>query len=190
MQPEAKGLDAEPDPFPPDDDEPGDAPEFAEKTVEISLSRLDRVSGQNVRFAQGLAKAVDGQNVDALQSATLLLTGDSVQMMQGGALVIHSDEAQIVQSKSLAAVASRLHLEQGAGKWLFAREANLRQSGVMVMVANTLRLSNSRAGIVLARRIEGEVHCLVSQRAAVGFGAAFGALLGLFLVIRRLVGTR
>jgi hypothetical protein len=133
-----------------------------------------------------------------------LVQGDNIEIKQGAALAVMANEARIEKGGSLITVARDLEVQMGASQWLLAGEAHLEQSGSGIVITREIEAPDAKIGVVisgevagnlqvgvlLANHVDGNVQALVDTRTAIRFGAAFGAVLGFFLLLRRLIGGR
>lgn len=133
-----------------------------------------------------------------------LVRAERVEINQGGALVVVAGDARAEKSASVIAVARNLSVRQGGSQWLLAGEARLEQSGSGIMISPRVEAPNARVGmmvagdvhgnlqvgVLLSRNVEGNVQALMDAAAATRFGIAFGAVLGVALLLRRLLGGR
>jgi len=133
-----------------------------------------------------------------------LVQANNVEVSMGAALAIVANEARVERAGSVVTVARDLSLHQGGSQWLLAGEARLERSGSGIIISRQVDAPNARIGVVaggnvegnmqvgilLANRVEGNVQALMDTKSAVRFGAAFGAVFGMALLLRRLLGRR
>jgi len=131
----------------------------------------------------------------------LVVQGQQVSISKGAAVAVLSHEATIETGASLVAVARELSVDKGGAQWLLASRASMQQSGTGIMISQQVDAPDARAavlvcgrvtgnprvGILIAGRVEGEVHAVMGSEAALRFGAALGAVLGLAMIFRRLM---
>ncbi|GEM_PF-3627080 len=133
-----------------------------------------------------------------------VIQAGTVEVSRGATLAIIANEARVQQAASIITIAEELSLKQGGSQWLIAGEAELEQSGAGIVIAREVEAPNARigaiiggevegnlqVGILLAGRVEGDVQALMDTPTAIRFGAAFGAVVGFFLLLRRFIGGR
>ncbi len=137
-------------------------------------------------------------------NAVLVAQGDRVEISKGVAGLTVADEATVEAAASLVTVARSLRVQKGGSQWLVAGDARLEQSGAGIVLARNVNAPDAKVGVMvggstqgnmdvgvlLAGRVEGNVQALVDTAAALRFGAAFGGVLGVFLLLSRLIGRR
>jgi hypothetical protein len=80
-----------------------------------------------------------------------------------------------------AAMGGHVTVGQGMAGTVLAQDANVDQSFVRTLVARDVTVNRpSLIVFMIAQRVSGEIRVLLDWRGAIAFGAAFGALAGLF----------
>ena len=119
-----------------------------------------------------------------------LLQADSVEISGGGALAVLASEARLEKGFSLITAARDLSVEKAGSQWLLAGDAHLDQSGAGIVIARHVEASDARVAVLIAGRVDGNVQTLLDTDSAIRFGAAFGAVLGFALLLRRILTGR
>lgn len=118
--------------------------------LELRLGALGRADADTVNVSLGAIGGVRSGSVDARQSVI------------GGVL------------------ADRVRVDQGVARTVLARDVQLSQSFARAVVAGTVRVERAAGiGLLVARRVEGNVRVLLDWRGAAAFGVAFGFVVGL-----------
>jgi hypothetical protein len=106
--------------------------------------------------------------------------GSSIDVRQGAVGAARAGSVSVDQSAVGAALTGELEASQSAVRAVFARTAKIEQSFVRTLVANEVRVERATGvGILLARRVVGDVRVLLDWRGALAFGAAAGFVMGL-----------
>lgn len=119
--------------------------------------------------------------------AALMVQAENVAINKGGAMAIVANEANVTMGGSWLTVAQELNVDRGGSQWLIAADARLHQAGAGIVVARNADLTDARVGVLLAATVNGDVQTMLDRDAAVRFGAAFGLVLGIALIVRRLI---
>jgi hypothetical protein len=127
----------------------------------------DEVIADVVNISQGGAGRIEGGTIRIDQGGAQTITGQSVEVTQGGAVVVSAETAT---------------LNNSAVAFLIAEEAKVVESIPLVAVTNQLSAENSRIGVLLAGRIDGEPEIGIDLRMAAAIGA--GAAIALFILRR------
>jgi len=137
-------------------------------------------------------------------SLSALVQADHVEVSKGGILVSVAGESTIDRGASLVSVARNLSVERGGSQWLVAGEARLERSGAGIVLSRHVEApdakvavliggevhGNVQVGVLLAGKVEGNVQTIVDTPTAMRFGAVFGAVLSVGLILYRLLGRR
>jgi hypothetical protein len=96
---------------------------------------------------------------------------------QGGIGFARAERVSVELGGIGAAFAGEASVTQGAVTTLVAREVRIGQSFVRSLVASDVRFDRpSGVGVLLARRVEGDVRVLIDWRGALVIGAIVGLL--------------
>jgi hypothetical protein len=144
-------------------------------------------SGASTPEAESLAATEDfgpGQGVlapvEVHQGAVGSAQGSTVWVHQGAVGAARGDSVKVAQSAIGAALTSDLELRQSVVRSVLARTATVEQSFVRTIVASEVKVDRATGvGILLARRVVGDVKVILDWRGAVAFGAAAGLVMGL-----------
>ncbi len=115
----------------------------------------------------------------------LMVQAENVAINKGGALAIVASEANVTMGGSWLAAAQELNVDRGGSQWLIAGDARIHQGGAGIVVARHADLTDTRVGVLLAGTANGDVQPLLDTAGAMRFGAAFGLVLGVALIISR-----
>jgi hypothetical protein len=105
------------------------------------------------------------------------------QGVVGGA---RADRVTVDQGALGGAIAREVTVSPGVARTLLAQEVHVEQSFVRTLVASEVRTEGPTGiGILIARRVVGDVKVLLDWRGALAFGAAAGVVAGLLGRLRR-----
>ena len=133
---------------------------------------------------------VQAETVHLEQSAARQITADRVTIEGGGAQTIQATQAEISQGGAVSVHAQQLEVQQGAVCFATGDFVNLTDSMVGVVAGSRVAVENSRALLVLARSVDGQVHTVFDRQTALAFGAAAGLVCGLLCFVWGLLARR
>ncbi|HEX9550342.1 MAG TPA: hypothetical protein VF971_04535 [Candidatus Limnocylindrales bacterium] len=123
------------------------------------------VEADAVEVHQGAIGRAEATDIRLTQGAIGLARGDRVSVVMGGVGAALGSEVSVSQAGVGSVLAQRATVDQAVVRTLVAQEVEFRKpSGVLVLIA---------------QRVSGDVRVLLDWRAALAFGAAFGALFAL-----------
>lgn len=162
------------------------------RTVEINQGAADSVQATDVTVRMGGVRDVRGQIVSIRQGAAVIINSERVDVVQGAVGLVRSSEASLGPGTSSGAVlADNVKMEQAAAQLMLAREnVEMQQSAAMIVAGQTVTARNSAALFLVANNVEGDVRVMMDRQAAMSLGAALGAVVGVFVVLRRVLGGR
>jgi hypothetical protein len=103
-----------------------------------------------------------------------------LEVVQGAVGAARADTVTIAQGALGASLTGSVHARRSFVRSLLAREARVEQSFVRTLVAAEVRVERATGvGILIARRVTGDVRVLLDWRGAAALGAAFGLVVGL-----------
>jgi hypothetical protein len=146
----------------------GTAPSFDSPAIAEDGSAIQ---ADHVEVRMGAVGRVDSGQLHVLQGAVGGARADSVSVQQGAIGGVVAGEASVRQGFARSILARSVRVEQSFVRTLVAAEVNLERTTVV--------------GVLLARRVAGDVRVLVDWRGALAFGAAFGLVAGLLRRRRR-----
>ncbi len=163
--------------------EPGDV---QAESVNITQGSAQNVEAQSVIVNQGGIAHVDADEVSVRQGGVGYARAEAIDVTQGGVGLAQAEEVTIMAGGAVAVVGADVTIDAGGAQWVLARNSvDLEQAGVVVAAAPTVNMTNSIAGVILARNVNGNVRVMFDQRAAVVFGIAAGIVMGLILAAKR-----
>lgn len=124
--------------------------------------------------------AIQADHVSVRQAAVGRVDSEHLEVVQGAVGGARAGSVAVQQGALGGALAGDLTVRQSFARSILAREARLEQSFVRMLSAVEVRIERSTfVGVLLARRVVGDVRVLVDWRGALAFGAAFGLVAGL-----------
>ena len=120
-------------------------------------------------------------------NATLVAQADRVEISRGIAGALIASEASFSKGYTSVTVARELSMDKAGSQWMLAGEAHLTQGGVGIVVAREVDATDMKVGVLLAGNVNGNVEAMFDRDSAMRFGAAFGLVLGILLMLRRIV---
>jgi hypothetical protein len=124
--------------------------------------------------------AIVADRVDVRLGAVGRVDSTELSIHQGAVGAARAETISIEQGALGAALAADVSVRQGFARVIVARRVTVEQSFVRSLMAGEVRLERaSGVGILLARRVVGDVRVLVDWRGALAFGAAAGLVAGL-----------
>jgi large exoprotein involved in heme utilization and adhesion len=160
------------------------------ETPDVDVDVLNVQNG-GVRFAkanrvdirQGGINQVEATEVNVRQGGISRLVAKDVAVSQGGIAIARADRVSVEMGGVAIALAGEARVSQSFVRALFARDARIQQGGAWNVLAGRVTFERSSfAGVVIARRVEGNVKTLLDWRGALALGGVIGVVLA---VVRR-----
>ena len=130
--------------------------------------------------------AIEADRIEVRMGAVGRADASDLQVVQGAVGAARATDVSVRQGALGAALAGTVTVRQSVARSILAREARVEQSFVRTVVAAEVHLERATGvGILIARRVSGDVRVLLDWRGAVAFGAAFGFVVGLFRLLGR-----
>lgn len=124
--------------------------------------------------------AILAEHVDVRMGAVGRVDSDRLEVIQGAIGGVRAGSVSVKQGAIGGTLAGEVSIRQSFARSILAREARVEQSFVRTIVAAEVRVERATfVGLLLARRVAGDVRVLLDWRGALAFGAAFGLLAGL-----------
>ncbi len=145
------------------------------ETVSMTQSNAGTIEAADVQMRQSFAQAIHAERVEMRQSGAQAVKANEVAMHQSGVLAMHAEKASLEESRALFIASDQVT----GGKF-----------GSAVMVGQEVKAEQVRAGLLLARRVDGPVEAWLDQRGALTLGIALGMVFGLLSLVRALLVRR
>ena len=124
--------------------------------------------------------------VDVRQGGISRVEAQDVAVNMGGIAIARADRVSAEMSAVAIALAGEARVSQSFVRALFTRDARLEQTAVWSLLANRVTFQRSSfAGVVIARRVEGNVKTLVDWKGALAVASVVGAVSAVMAVVRR-----
>jgi hypothetical protein len=159
------------------------------QTVEIVQGGCNSVDAQEVVVKQGGISQAKASKVEVRQGGIGSVEGESVSVIQGGVGMARSKEASLGPgARAALLVADKVSAQQAGAQVMVVKDSvEMEQSGAVIMAAQRVTAKNSGVVFLLAGTVEGDVQPVMDTKRAITFGAAAGAVLGLFLLLKPLL---
>jgi len=165
------------------------AGDVSAQKVEIVQGGCNNVEAQEVVVKQGGIGQAKATRVEVRQGGIGSVDGESVSVIQGGVGIVRTKEASLGPGAHAALlIADKVSAQQSGAQVMVVKDSiEMEQSGAVVMVAQRVTAKNSGVVFLLANTVEGDVQAVMDRKTAFTFGAALGAVLGLFLLLKSLL---
>jgi hypothetical protein len=129
---------------------------------------------------------IAADRVDVRLGAVVRVDATELSVHQGVVGGARADRVTVDQGALGGAIAREVTVSQGVARTLLAQDVHVEQSFVRTLVASEVRTEGPTGiGILIARRVVGDVKVLLDWRGALAFGAAAGVVAGLLGRVRR-----
>jgi hypothetical protein len=119
--------------------------------------------------------AIQADYVDVRMGAVGRVESERLEVVQGAIGGARAGSVSVQQGVIGGALADQVTVRQGFARSILARDARVEQSFVRTLVAGEVHVERATGvGILLARRVVGDVRVLLDWRGALALGAAFG----------------
>jgi hypothetical protein len=132
---------------------------------------------------------IEAERVDVRMGAVGRVDSTEIAVHQGALGGARADRITVERGAIGGAVAREVQVSQGFARGVLAQNVRIEQSVVRSVVAAEVTTGGPTfIGILLARRVVGDVRVLLDWRGALAFGAAAGLVGGLIRRIARRTG--
>ena len=168
-----------------------DTPESADSPQVVNLAHADvqSVQAELVTMHQANAENVAAEDVEMSFSAAGGINAQSLSAQQSAIGGVNAEEAHVWNSV-IGGVRGTVVNAQGMIAGVAGESVTVEGARVGVAAANEIRGGRVDTVILLAGRVEGEVHTVVDKRGAVIAGLVGGLFAGLILVVSRIAFRR
>ncbi len=154
--------------------------------VNLTQCASGTVSGQEVHMLQSSAQSVRAESLNATITAALEQDATTANLRFCSVGLVDADKAEVSVGNVYAVLGHQVSLQSCGARMIVAQDRiDMQRSGAAIVAAGEIEASEVRAGVVLAKEVRGNVRALLETRAAVIFGAAFGAAFAAIWLLRR-----
>jgi hypothetical protein len=158
--------------------------------TEVQGTSADSVLAETVHMRQSVARRVEGGDVEIRQSAAGQVRGHRVTAHTAAVGLLQAPTATL-QSSAVGALRAEHAYLNGAAGGVAANTVEFGSSYAGVVAGREIRAERVDSLVLLAGKVEGEVHATMSTREALIAGILGGLIAGLFLLLgRALFGRR
>jgi hypothetical protein len=172
--------------------DPNPAPiESADWPEVVNLARVDAgaVTAEMVRMHQSVAETIQSDDVEMSQSAAAVVKAHTLSARQVALAQVSVEQAEISQG-AVGAIRATLVNAQGCIGAVAGETVTLEGARVGVTAAREVRGERVESVILLAGRVEGEVHTVVDTRGAIIAGLVGGLVAGMIFLVGRIAFRR
>jgi hypothetical protein len=173
-----------PDPFV-DPAEPADQPEV----VNLSQSSAGAVNATMVRMHQSNAETITSEDVELNIAAAGMVNTQTVTARDSIIGGVNAGEAHITDS-IIGGVRGGTVTVNGLAGGVAGETVNVENATIAMTAAREVRGEKIESLVLLAGRVEGEVHTVVDARGAIIAGLVGGLFAGLILLVGRIAFRR
>jgi hypothetical protein len=159
------------------------------EVVNISHADVEAVTAEMVRLHQSAVQTINSEDVEMNIAAVAGVRTRTLSARQSLIGDINADSAQINKSVVGGVRGTTVDVEGMVGG-VAGDTVNLQNARVGVTVAKEVRGDKVESLILLAGRVEGEVHTAVDTRGAIIAGLVGGLFAGLLLLVGRIAFRR
>jgi hypothetical protein len=135
--------------------------------------------------------AIEADRVEIRQGALGRADATEVEVVQGAIGGVRADSVKVHQGIVGGSMTGSLEVNQGIARTVFANRATVSQSFARTVIANEVHVTKATGiGLLIARRVEGDVRVLLDWRGAAIMGVVGGLVAGLVRTARRGRGRR
>lgn len=165
--------------------ESADKPEV----VNISHADVEAVTAEMVRLHQSAVQTINSEDVEMNIAAVAGVTTQTLSARQSLIGGINADSAQTDKSVVIGVRGTTVDVE-GMVAGVAGETVNLQNARVGVIAAKEVRGDKIESLVLLAGRVEGEVHTTVDTRGAIIAGLVGGLFAGILLLVGRIAFRR
>jgi hypothetical protein len=172
--------------------DPQTAPvESADRPEVVNLAHVDAgaVTAEMIRMHQSNAESIQSEDVELSVSAAGGITAQTLSAQKSIIGGVNAESAEIVNSV-VGGVRAALVNAQGYIGAVAGDTVTLEGARVGVTAAREVRGGRIESVILLAGRVEGEVHTVVDTRGAIIAGLVGGLFAGLVVLVGRIAFRR
>jgi hypothetical protein len=165
--------------------------ESTDRPEVVNLSRVDAgaVTAEMVRMHQSTAETITSDDVEMSQSAAALVNAHSLSARQAAMAQVAAEQVDISQG-AVGALRADLVNAQGYIGAVAGGTVTVEGARVGVTAAREVRGGKVESVVLLAGRVEGEVHTVVDTRGAVIAGLVGGLIAGMIVLVGRIAFRR
>ncbi len=159
------------------------------QVINLNGVSVEHVGAELVRASQSQINHVEADEVAIRGGMVIHVSAGRVSAHEAGLVAIQANDIVINQGAAGLALSETVNLAGRAGVVL-TDTANLHHSGATLLVATHVGADRVQTGILIARRVEGNVETYMNTRQVVAAGVLSGLVAGLILLAGRLLFGR
>jgi len=159
------------------------------EVVNLAHANVGPVIAEMVRMHQSTAEAIEAEDVEMNTAVAFQVDAQTMTARQAVFGQVNAEQVEIAQG-AVGAVRGGNIDAQGAIGVVAGGTVHLRNARVGAVAAREVRADRIESVILLAGRVEGEVHTTVDTRGAILAGLVGGLAAGLILLVGRIAFRR
>ncbi len=159
------------------------------EVVNIEHADVESVTASLVRMRQANAQTISADEVELAQSAAGMVTTTNFAARQSAVGGVNAQVAEVMNS-TVGGVRADSVAVQGIVGGVAGGIVNVVDARVGVTAAREVRGEKIHSLVLIAGRVEGEVHTVVDTRGAILFGIVSGLCAGLIVLAGRMAFRR
>ncbi len=156
------------------------------KEKEIEKSDLEFVEGEFINIKQSTVRSVEGGHVELQQVGALSIDAERMEVTQGASVILKGNDVTLNQSMCALIAGENVSMQFSFSPVSISKEnTEVNRSAVGILGAQSVKVENTSALLIVANKVEGNVTTLLDWRSALALGATFGGLLGFLSLMKR-----
>jgi len=142
--------------------------------VRASASQIKQLSAQEVDLRDSVAVVVNAETVSARKTGVAHLEAGYFTLLDGTVLLSKSNSATL----------------KGRAGLVITDSAEIENGSAAILASRTVKADTIRTGILISRKVEGNVETLMDTRSTILAGIVAGAMMGSLLVVGQFLFRR
>lgn len=156
------------------------------KEKEIEKSDLEFVEGEFINIKQSTVRSVEGGHVELQQVGALSIDAERMEVTQGASVILKGNDVTLNQSMCALIAGENVSMQFSFSPVSISKEnTEVNRSAVGILGAQSVKVENTSALLIVANKVEGNVTTLLDWRSALALGATLGGLLGFLSLMKR-----
>lgn len=174
----------------PDLSEEFTAPEIVAEAVNLSQASVEKISAELARLNNSAAAQINAREIDVHQSAIYQAQADILNLQNSPSVTLEAMSLNATNGVIGMARAKDISLDHGVALLAYGETVQVTGSSSGVLLAREIHGGPIRAGVLLAGKVDAPVEAALDTPRALLAGLAAGIGIGLTLTVFRLLGRR